>query len=46
MIVKQLKDNKIIAASRQGWVRFSPHFYNSPEDIDRVVGVLRTVAPI
>ncbi len=46
MMVKHLKDNKIIAASRQGWVRFSPHFYNSPDDIERVVGVLRTVSGV
>jgi selenocysteine lyase/cysteine desulfurase len=26
-----------MAAPRQGWVRFSPHFYISPEEIDRVV---------
>jgi selenocysteine lyase/cysteine desulfurase len=40
MLVRRLKDNGIIAAPRQGWVRFSPHFYISPDDIDRVVAVL------
>ena len=25
---------------RQGWVRMSPHFYISPEEIDRVVEAL------
>lgn len=36
-LVRDLKDRGILAAPRQGWVRFSPHFYISPEEIDRVV---------
>ena len=36
-IVHDLKDKGIIAAPRQGWIRFSPHFYISPEAIQRVV---------
>ncbi len=36
-IVRDLKDRGIVAAPRQGFVRFSPHFYVSPEDIERVV---------
>jgi cysteine desulfurase/selenocysteine lyase len=39
-VVHELKQNGIIAAPRQGWVRLSPHFYISPEDIDRVVEAL------
>jgi selenocysteine lyase/cysteine desulfurase len=39
-IVRDLKDQGIIAAARQGWVRLSPHFYISPEDIQRVVAAL------
>lgn len=39
-IVYDLKQKGIIAAPRQGWVRFSPHFYISPEDIERVVDAL------
>jgi selenocysteine lyase/cysteine desulfurase len=35
--VRNLKDNGIIAAPRQGWVRTSPHFYISPADIDRML---------
>jgi cysteine desulfurase/selenocysteine lyase len=34
---RRLRDAGIIVASRQGWVRASPHFYISPEDIERVV---------
>jgi len=36
-IVSRLKAQKIVAAPRQGWVRMSPHFYVSPEEIDRVL---------
>jgi selenocysteine lyase/cysteine desulfurase len=37
MLVRNLKDAGIIAAPRQGWVRFAPHFYISPAAIDRVL---------
>ncbi|HYM36820.1 MAG TPA: hypothetical protein VES96_00300, partial [Nitrospiraceae bacterium] len=39
-LVRDLKEHGIMAAPRQGWVRFSPHFYISPEEIDRVVEAL------
>jgi cysteine desulfurase / selenocysteine lyase len=36
-VVHDLKQRGILAAPRQGWVRMSPHFYISPEEIDRVI---------
>jgi cysteine desulfurase / selenocysteine lyase len=33
LTVRQLKENRIIAAPRQGWVRVSPHFYISHDDV-------------
>src|SRR5579884_1802491 len=39
-IVAKLKDEKIIAAPRVGWVRLSPHFYISPDEIARVIDAL------
>lgn len=39
-IVSQLRTCKITAAPRQDWVRVSPHFYLSPEDIDCFVEAL------
>jgi len=39
-VVHDLKQQGIIAAPRQGWVRLSPHFYVSPEEIDRVIEAL------
>ena len=39
-IVEHLKQNNIIAAERLGRVRFSPHVYISPEQLDEVIQVL------
>jgi selenocysteine lyase/cysteine desulfurase len=39
-IVRDLKQRGMITAPRQGWVRLSPHFYISPEEIERVVDAL------
>lgn len=35
-----LKERGILTAPRQGWVRMSPHFYISPDDIGRVLDSL------
>ena len=40
VITTHLEKNKIVAAERLGRVRFSPHVYISPEQIDEVVRVL------
>ena len=39
-IVREFSRNDVSAASRQGWVRVSPHFYISPDAIDNALGVL------
>ncbi len=39
-IVSRLKAAKIAAAPRAGWVRTSPHFYISPDDIDHMLEAL------
>ena len=39
-IVRRLKDAGVTAAPRQGWVRVSPHFYISPDDINQMLEVL------
>ncbi|MGB9612364.1 MAG: aminotransferase class V-fold PLP-dependent enzyme, partial [Bryobacteraceae bacterium] len=36
----RLRDAGIVAAPRQGWLRLSPHFYLSPEDIAQTVELL------
>jgi selenocysteine lyase/cysteine desulfurase len=36
-LVHRLKERGIVTAHRSGWVRASPHFYVSPEEIDRMV---------
>jgi selenocysteine lyase/cysteine desulfurase len=39
-LVASLRAAGIIAAPRAGWVRTSPHFYVSPEEIDRLIDAL------
>jgi selenocysteine lyase/cysteine desulfurase len=39
-LVRRLRSAGILAAHRQGWVRASPHFYISPDDIARTLAVL------
>jgi selenocysteine lyase/cysteine desulfurase len=39
-MVSEMRRNKISAAPRQGWVRVSPHFYISSEDIEQVLRAL------
>ncbi|MBV9083139.1 MAG: aminotransferase class V-fold PLP-dependent enzyme [Acidobacteriaceae bacterium] len=43
VIVSQLNRNRVLAAARQGWVRLAPHFYISPDEIDRVLEMLPNV---
>ena len=39
-IVRRLRAAKVSAAPRAGWVRTSPHFYITPEEIDRFLEIL------
>ncbi len=43
VIFKELEQNKIICSLREGLIRFSPHFYNTEKDIDKVVDVLQKI---
>ncbi|MEZ5356807.1 MAG: aminotransferase class V-fold PLP-dependent enzyme [Bryobacteraceae bacterium] len=40
VIVAALRNERIVAAPRQGFVRTSPHFYIAPEEIDRMLDVI------
>ena len=40
VVAKRLMDAGVLAASRRGWIRAAPHFYISPEEIDRALDVL------
>jgi selenocysteine lyase/cysteine desulfurase len=42
-IMTHLRKNKFVAAERLGRIRFSPHVYISPEQIDKVVRILEQV---
>lgn len=39
-LCRRLTDNKVIVSDRAGSVRVSPHFYNSEEEIERMIEVL------
>ena len=39
-VLQTLEDAKVVAAVRGGNLRFSPHFYNTTEEIDRAVDAL------
>jgi cysteine desulfurase/selenocysteine lyase len=39
-VVAHLKEQKISAAARAGWVRTSPHFYITAEEIEKMVACL------
>ena len=39
-IYEELERNRIFAAVREGMIRFSPHFYNVKEEIDKVIKLL------
>jgi len=37
---KALYSRKVVCSPRAGGIRFSPHFYNTPEEIDRLFGMV------
>jgi selenocysteine lyase/cysteine desulfurase len=40
LVVRRLKEAGFLAAPRQGWIRVSPHFYQSPEEMDAFIEAL------
>ena len=42
-ILEILNENKIEAAVREGDVRISPHFYNTEEEINKLIEALKTI---
>lgn len=40
---RQLEENRVVTAPREGLLRFSPHFYNDESDVERVIHVLRSL---
>jgi len=43
LVIKKLEQNKIICSLRENMIRFSPHFYNVFDDIDKAVDVLQKI---
>jgi cysteine desulfurase / selenocysteine lyase len=44
VLYKQLQDNGVVCALRGGGIRFSPHFYNTPQDIAKAFSVIASLA--
>jgi selenocysteine lyase/cysteine desulfurase len=44
-IAAQLEQRGISVAARHGWLRVSPHFYNTPDQIDALLAALAGIAP-
>jgi selenocysteine lyase/cysteine desulfurase len=42
-VVSALKKQNILATPRQEWIRVSPHFYITPQEIDRMIACLPPV---
>lgn len=40
-LFKRLSEKNVVAAMREGMVRLSPHFYNTREEIDKVIEILK-----
>lgn len=40
MVHARLREAGVMCAPRQGWVRLSPHFYNTPDQITRALDLL------
>ena len=43
-IFNHLSNKKIICSDRAGYLRFSPHFYNTVDEIDKVVAELKNIS--
>ncbi len=41
--MRRLKENKIMAAPRNGWIRVSPHFYTTPREAEALLEVIGAV---
>jgi cysteine desulfurase / selenocysteine lyase len=46
VLYKHLQKNGVVCALRGGGIRFSPHFYNTFEDIDRAFAIINDIATI
>ena len=42
-LARELKSQRVLVAARHGYLRVSPHFYNTEEDLDRLEEELRTL---
>jgi len=38
---RHLEENGVVCAPREGWLRFSPHFYNDEDEVTKIIALLR-----
>lgn len=38
-----LKKSRIVLSLRNGWLRFSPHFYNNEDEVEQIAGAISSV---
>ena len=38
---RYLEENGVVCAPREGWLRFSPHFYNDDSEVQKIIALLR-----
>lgn len=43
-VVAHLESRRISTSSRSGWVRCSPHGYNTPDEVDQLLAILEEMA--
>ncbi len=43
IIFKTLQKEKVFISYREGLLRFSPHLYNTPQDIDKALTILNKI---
>ena len=46
LVVTHCRDRQVVISCRGDRIRVSPHFYNTCDDIDRLIAVLRTPQPV
>ena len=43
VLAKRLRERSIEVSARQGWVRFSPHFYTSDDELEHCVAQMAEI---
>lgn len=44
-LLEGLEERRVVASLRRGWIRASPHLYNTPEEMEQVAHAVRETLP-